>query len=111
MEILECTPVAPVTHQYRIQCFIPVSTVGTVNEQRASEAIWILERVVAVIPGMSVLSRLEVVCVGLTRGNWTLRHAVDSISFVCIELTNAMPMDRGSIIGMKIGDMNSLVEV
>ena len=63
-----------------------------------------------VIPGMSILSGFKIICVSLVCGNWTLRHTVDSISFVRMKLTNAMPMDRGSIVRMEIGNMNSLGE-
>ena len=80
------------------------------NEQRANDAIWVLERIMTVVPGMSILSRFEIVCVSFIRSNWTLRHSIDSISFVCMKLTNAMPMDRGSIVWMIIGNMDSLGE-
>ena len=51
-----------------------------------------------VVPGVTVLSRLESVCISVIGSNWTLRDAVDSISFVCVKLTNAMPMDCSSVI-------------
>lgn len=89
---------APVAYKYRGPRFVPVGTGGTVNEQRSSNAIRILERVMTVVPGMAVLSCLEVICVGLISSNRTLRNAVDSVSFICLELTNAMPMDCGSVV-------------
>lgn len=68
------------------------------NEQRTSDAIWILERVMTVVPGVTVLSRLEIVCISVIGSNGTLRNTVDSISFVCVKLTNAMPMDCSSVV-------------
>lgn len=68
------------------------------NKQRTSDAIRVLERVMTVVPGMTVLSCLEVVCVCVTSSYGTLRNTVDPIGFVCVELANAMPMDCGSIV-------------
>lgn len=68
------------------------------NKHRTSDAIRILERVMTVIPGMTILSRLEVVCVGLISSNGTLRNTVDSVRFVCLKLTNAMPVNCGSVV-------------
>ena len=64
-----------------------------------------------VVPRMTVLSRLEVVCVSVISSNRTLRNTVNSISFVGMELTNAMPMDCGSVIWQIVGNMNSLGEL
>ena len=59
------------------------------------------------IPGVAILSSFEVVRVSLVRSDGTLSHAIDTISFVGMELANAVPMD-GSPIGLKtIGDMDS----
>ena len=101
---------APIIDQYGFPCFIPISAGWTVNEQGASDAIGILEGVMTMVPGMPVLSRFEVVRVSIIQRNRTLRHTVDSISFVCIKLTNAMPMNRGSIVWMIIGNMDGLGE-
>ena len=78
------------------------------DKQRTSDPIRILERVMAVIPTMTVLSRLEVVCVSIVSSNGTLRDTVDPISFVRMELTNAMPMNCGPIVWQKVGNVNSL---
>ena len=78
------------------------------NEQGTSDAIRILERVMTMVPGMPILSCFESVCIGVILCNRTLRHTVDSISFIWIKLTNAMPMNRGSIVWMIVGNMDSL---
>lgn len=62
----------------------------------------------AVIPTMTVLSRLEVVRVSIVSSNGTLRNTVDPISFVCMELTNAVPMDGSPIVFQIIGNVDSL---
>ena len=78
------------------------------NEQRTSNAVRILERVVTMVPGMTVLSRLEVVCEGLLRRNRTLRNTVDAVRCICMELTDAVPMDCASVVLKIVGNMNSL---
>ena len=78
------------------------------NEQGTSDAIRILERVMTMVPSIPILSCFESVCIGIILCNWTLCHTVDSIGFVCMKLTNTMSMDRGSIVGMVIGNMHGL---
>ena len=78
------------------------------NKERTSDSIRVLERVVAVIPCMTVLNCLEVVCVSIVRSNGTLRNTVDPISFVRMKLTNAMPMDGSPIVGQIVGHVNRL---
>ena len=89
---------APVSYQHRVPCFVPVGTAGTMNKQRTGNTVRILERVMTVVPSISVLSRFEVICESLISSNGTLRDTVDSVSWVGIELANAVPMNRGSII-------------
>ena len=101
---------APIIDQYGFPCFIPVSAGWTMNEQGASDAIWILEGVMTMVPGMPVLSRFEFVGVSIILRNRTLRHTVDSISFICMKLTNPMPMNRGSVVWMIVGNMDGLGE-
>lgn len=99
---------APIVYQYRVPCFVPISTGGAMNKQRTCDSIRVLERVVAVIPRMTVLHCLKVVCVGIVRSNGTLRNTVDPISFIRMKLTNAMPMDGSPIVGQIVGNVNSL---
>ena len=61
----------------------------------------------AMIPRMAVLSCLEVVGIRVVRSNWTLRYAVHPVSLICVELTNTMPMDSGSIGLKRVGYMDS----
>lgn len=63
-----------------------------------------------VVPGMTVLSRLEVVCEGITISNRTLGNAVDTIGCVCMELPDSMPVDCCPIVWKVIRDMHSLEE-
>ena len=98
LKVLKRASMAPVAYKYRLPLFVPVGTSGTVNNQRASDAIRILERVVTVVPSMTVLSRFEVVCVSTVSSNWTLGNTVNSVSLVCMKLTNAMPMNCGSVV-------------
>ena len=62
------------------------------------------------VPGMTILSGFELVGISIIRRNRTLRHTVDSIGRVCVELTNAMPMDCGSIVWVIVGNMDNLGE-
>ena len=84
LEVLESTPVAPIAYEYRVPCFVPIGTCGTMNEQWTSNTVWILKRVMTVVPGMAVLGCLEVVCVSVISSNRTLRDAIDSVRCVCV---------------------------
>ena len=61
-----------------------------------------------VVPAMTVLSRLEVVCESIISSNGTLGNTVDTIGCVCMKLSKAMPMDCGSVLTEIIRDMHSL---
>ena len=61
-----------------------------------------------VVPGMTVLGRLEFVGESVIGSYGTLRNTVDSIICICMKLTYAMPVDSSSVVWMVIGNMNSL---
>ena len=98
VEVLERTLMVPVTHKNRVQCFIPIGTRGSMDKHRTSDAVRVLERVMTVVPGMTVLGRLEVVGESVIGSYGTLRNTVDPIICVCMELAYAMPMDSSSIV-------------
>ena len=110
LEILECAAMTPVADEDWIPCLVPISTRRTVDEYRAGDPVRVLEGVVTVVPGMTVLSRLEVVCKSVFSSNGTLRNTVDPIRCVCMKLSEAMPVDCGSVVRKIISDMNSLGE-
>jgi len=63
-----------------------------------------LERIVAMIPGGTILQRLELVCVCVLSGNRTLsrRHTIHLVS---VELSNTMPVNCSAHVWQKIPDM------
>ena len=108
VEVLERTTMVPVTHKNRVPRFIPVGTRGSMDKQGTSNAVRVLERVMAVVPGMTVLGRLELVGESVVGRYGTLRNTVDSIICICMKLTYAMPVDCSSIVWMVVGNMNCL---
>lgn len=58
------------------------------------------------IPAVAILHSLEFVSVGATGSNGALCHAIHTIGFICMELSEAMPMDCGAISLDAVGDMN-----
>lgn len=53
--------VIPVGNENRRPFFIPVGAVGAVDQERGGYTIGVLRAVVGVVPGMSVLSKVELV--------------------------------------------------
>ena len=111
VKVLERTSMTPVAYQYGIPRLVPVGAGGTMDQQRTSDPVRILERIVTMVPGVAVLGGLESVSVRVVSGNGTLRDAVDSVRLVGMELTNAVPMDCGSVVWQIIGYMDSLGEL
>ena len=108
VEVLERTSMIPVTHKDGVPCFIPIGTRGSMDKQWTSNAVRILERVMTVVPGMTVLGRLEFVGESVIGSYGTLRNPVDSIICICMKLTYAMPVDSSSVVWMVVGNMNCL---
>ena len=52
----------------------------------------------AVVPRRAILQRFERVREAVSRSDRTLGHTVDSIHFHTAKLSDAVPMDRGSIV-------------
>jgi len=65
-----------------------------------------LERVVAVIPSVSVLGRGEIVCEGILWRDRALRDPVYAIHLVRAKLPDAVPMDRCPIVQVEICDVD-----
>lgn len=57
LEVREGTVMNPVRHQPRPQVDVPIGAAWTVNDERCRHAVWILERVMAVVPRVAVLCR------------------------------------------------------
>ena len=58
------------------------------------------------IPTVAILQSLEFVGVRATSSNGALCHAIHTIGFVCMELSEAMPMDCSAISLDVVGDMD-----
>jgi hypothetical protein len=44
-----------------------------------------------VVPAVSMLSGLELICVASTRRDWTLRDSIDSVRLIAAQLSETMP--------------------
>ena len=108
VEVLERTSMVPVTYKNRVPCFIIIGTRWPMNKQGTSNAVRVLERVMTVVPSSTVLGRLEVVGESVVGRYGTLRNTVDPIICICMELTDAMPVDSSSVVWMVVGNMNCL---
>lgn len=74
--------------------------------QRSRMANTYLETIVAMIPRSAVLERDEPVCEGApSPGYWTLGHCY-TVHVVCVQLSNAMPMNRGTHVLKVIRDVH-----
>lgn len=49
------------------------------NGDRSLESVGVLDGIMAVVPGASILRGLEAIDERISRSNWTLRHTVNTI--------------------------------
>jgi len=67
--------VSPVGHQYRLQGLIEVCTARTIEGERTSNAITILQLIVRVIPGVAVLCYAKAIIKSVVLCDGTLSNA------------------------------------
>jgi len=89
--------VEPVVDGHWAQVNVPVVGCRTVDDQRTSDTVTVLSRVVRVVPSGTELSGLEVVCLGLTRGKRALGDTVDTILDGAAQLAETVPVDGGTV--------------
>jgi hypothetical protein len=77
------------------------------TNQWAKGAVGILDGVVTVVPCASVLHCPECVLKGVARCNGTLSYAIDAVHMHRLPLSNAMPVNAGSIMLQVVGNNNS----
>lgn len=65
-----------------------------------------LQRIMRMIPRMSILQRPKLIrkCVSIRNG--TLRHAIDAVHLHCVQLANAVPVDRRPVGRIVVLDMD-----
>lgn len=80
-KIFKSTIVTPVAKQERCNCHVIICGARTMESHGACEAVWILERVVAMIPRCTILSDSELVGETVPRSNWALGDSIDAILF------------------------------
>lgn len=71
----------PIRDENRIPPLIPRRTRRSVNRDRTSQPICILQRVMAMIPARAVLYGTEGICVAIAWCDGTLRYAVHAVHF------------------------------
>lgn len=128
--------VDPVIHQYRRVRFIEVGAAWPIDGEWRHHTIRVLRLVVRVVPGMTVLVNVELVCKRLASGNrtfnvsvpqlqcailrsktaclWskqcmslTLGDTVDTIVLVALKLAYPMPVDCRTEVRNQISDMHN----
>lgn len=92
----------PVTEEEWIECNIIIRRAGSVESYRASKAISVLQRVVAVIPRCAILGDVERISKAVAVSNWALRYAVNSIHFKRVLHSDAVPVDRSAIVSQVV---------
>ena len=97
-KVFEGAVVAPVAEEEWCDGFVIVTCTGTMESHWASKAIRVLERVVAVIPGCTVLGHPELVSEAVASGDWALGDAVDAVVLKRVKLPDAMPMDGSAVV-------------
>lgn len=111
LEMHETTFVVPVSHENWINWVIKVSCCRPVDGQRPQHAITVLQRVMAVIPGCSILPGREFVREMVSRRYWALGDCIDTVMFEAVQHSNTMPMNCSAIVFEVIDDGNLWVKV
>jgi hypothetical protein len=93
-----------VSQENWVNRIFPVGRRGSVNGQRPIDAITVLKRVVAVVPGGTILCSCELVCKAFSRCNWALTNSGYAIHQTVIEHTQSMHMNGRSIVGEIVPD-------
>jgi IS4 transposase len=73
----------------------------------AKETLTVLKSEVAVVPGTTVLSDLELVRLTGLGGDGALGDTGNTVVGKVVELTNAMPVNRGAVVDDVIGNVDS----
>ena len=89
---------APITEEEWIQGDVEVTRMRTMEGDGASKAICVLQGVMAVIPGSTILSDSELVGKTVSRSDGTLCDGIDAIVLESIEHADAMPVGCRAIV-------------
>ena len=68
------------------------------ESHRASKAIRVLQRIVAMIPRCAILGDIECIREAVAASNWTLRYAVNSVHFKGVLHSDAVPVGGSAIV-------------
>ena len=84
--------VEPIRERVKPQINVIVSGRGAPDDDSSHDTISVLDTVMRVIPGSTVLCRFELVHPRVTVCDWTLGNPTDTVHVVCEELAHTMPM-------------------
>ena len=101
---LEHGLIIPISDGIRAEIDVVVGGSRSIENDRTNDAVTILARVVGVVPRRSILSGLEGVGVCISRSNWALRDARNTIGTAVVQLPQTVPVDGGSIVLHLVGD-------
>ena len=68
------------------------------ESHRASKAIGVLQRIVAMIPRCAILGDIECISEAVAASNWALSYAVNSIHFKRVLHSDAVPVGGSAIV-------------
>ena len=108
--VLEGAVVAPVAEHEGLDGLVVIGRRWAMEGHRAGQAVRVLEGVMAVIPGRSVLGHVKPIRVAIARGNGALGHAVDAVVLELVQHPGAMPMDGRAVV-VKVVDDGDLERV
>lgn len=104
LEMHETTFVIPVSHENRIDWVIKLRRRRPVDGHRPQHAITILQRVMTVIPGCSILPGREFVGKMITRRDGALGNRIDTVIFKAVQHSDTMPMNGSAVVFEVIDD-------
>lgn len=96
--VFESTVVAPIAEEEGLDLGVKVRGVRSMERDGSSEAIGVLQRVVTVIPGSTVLGDSELVGKAVSRSDGALSDSIDTIVLEGVEHADAMPMQSSTIV-------------
>lgn len=98
----------PVIDQHVAEINVVIRSSRAVDQYTTKQAVPGLYVEMRMIPGGSVLCRAPLVCEAVSWSDWALSHAGDAVVVVGVVLSDAMEVNRSSVVLKCIGYMHDL---
>lgn len=102
----ECSFVEPIRQGHGSKIGVVVCGCWSVDDDTSHDAVAILSRVVAVVPGSAELCAANDILFALAGGDGAFCHAVHAVVLAGIQLTEAVPVDRSTVVLKGILDVD-----